>query len=110
MTTHVKYIVVDDLDASTDGVGTYRFALEGVAYEIDLSEENLGKLRAALAPFVAAGRRQPKNRTTAGGSRRSADAAVRDWWATHQQQLDLPTHRTHGPIPPTVREAYRAAH
>jgi len=106
----VHYTVVDDLDASTDGVGTYRFALEGVEYEIDLSQANVGRLRAALAPFVAAGRRQPKSRTTAGGSRRSADAAVRDWWATHQRDLRLPAHRTHGPIPREVREAYRTAH
>jgi nucleoid-associated protein Lsr2 len=109
--TRVQYTVVDDLDGSTDGVGTYRFALEGVEYEIDLSETNLGTLRDALAPYIAAGRRQARSRTTGRrGSNRSADAAVRDWWATHQQRLDLPTHRTHGPIPPTVREAYRAAH
>jgi hypothetical protein len=112
MATRVHYTVVDDLDGSTDGVGTYRFALEGVEYEIDLTKDNLGKLRGALAPFIAAGRRQPKTKATIGrrGPRRSADAAVRDWWATHQQRLSLPVHRGHGPIPAAVREAYRAAH
>jgi len=110
--TRTHYTVVDDLDGSTDSVGTYRFALEGVEYEIDLTEHNLGKLRGTLAPFIAAGRRQPKTKATTGrrGPRRSADPAVRDWWATHQRQLDLPTHRSHGPIPAAVREAYRAAH
>lgn len=109
MATRVHYTVVDDLDANTDGVATYRFALEGVEYEIDLSEENLGRLRAALAPFITAGRRQPKSKATVQRGR-SADAAVRGWWATHQQDLKLPAHRSHGPIPRAVREAYGAAH
>lgn len=109
MATRVHYTVVDDLDASTDGVSTYRFALEGVEYEIDLSEENLGRLRDALAPFITAGRRQPKSKTAARRGR-SADPAVRDWWATHQQDLKLPVHRSNGPIPRAVREAYHAAH
>lgn len=43
----VRTIVIDDLDAGTDGVGTDRFALEGVDYEIDLTPDNLGRLRAA---------------------------------------------------------------
>jgi len=113
--TRVHYTVVDDLDASTDGVGTYRFALQGVEYEIDLSEDNLDKLRAALAPFIAAGRRLPKAKTAArrpaGSSPGNSDAPlIRAWWATHQQELDLPPHRPRGWIPPKVRDAYRAAH
>ena len=114
MATVVQYTVVDDLDASTDGVGTYRFALEGVQYEIDLSEPNLGTLRDALAPFIAAGRRLPKHKTaprrgpgTSNG--RAAVAQIRDWWATHQQELNLPPHNTHGAIPRLVRDAYQAA-
>lgn len=114
MATVVQYTVVDDLDASTDRVGTYRFALEGVQYEIDLSEPNLGKLRDAVAPFIAAGRRLPKHKAaprrgpgTSNG--RSTVALIRDWWATHQQELNLPLHKTHGAIPREVRDAFQAA-
>jgi hypothetical protein len=111
----VHHTGVDDLDASSDAVGTYRFALEGVEYEIDLSRQNLDTLRAALAPFISAARRQPKSRTTTkrGHGRAtgvSPDAGVRDWWATHEQDLKLPPHRSHGPIPQAVRAAYSAAH
>ncbi|GGM28783.1 hypothetical protein GCM10011608_11940 [Micromonospora sonchi] len=113
MATTMTVVVTDDLDHSTDNVGTYRFALDGVVYEIDLAPHNLARLREALAPYNAAGRRLPKRAATRSSgvrdSRRAA-AEVRDFWATHQKQLGLPSHRSHGPIPHTVRAAYRAAH
>ena len=116
MATRVQYTVVDDLDASTDGVGTYRFALEGVEYEIDLSADNLTRLRSALAPFITAGRRLPKRppatRRAGGGTStgRPALAEIRDWWARNAQLLNLPPHLAHGRIPQQVRAAYHAAH
>ncbi len=61
MAIQVRYIVHDDFDGTTDGVGTYRFALQGREYEIDLSPANLTRLREALAPFITAGRRLPKS-------------------------------------------------
>jgi len=70
MATRTVSTVFDDLDGSTDGVRTYRFGLEDLTYEIDLSTDNLGRLRAALAPFITAGRRLPK--TTTAKPRRSA--------------------------------------
>lgn len=111
MATRVQYTVIDDLDASTDTVGTYRFALEGVDYEIDLSETNLTRLRAALAPFITAGRRLPKRgpatrrspKPTTGGL---TSARLRAWWAANAQAMNLPPHRTHGAIPQQVRDAY----
>jgi hypothetical protein len=45
--TRVHYTVVDHLDASTDGVGTHRFALEGAEYQIGLSAADLVELRDA---------------------------------------------------------------
>ncbi|MER7276641.1 histone-like nucleoid-structuring protein Lsr2 [Dactylosporangium sp. NPDC000244] len=65
MAKQTRTILIDDLDASTDGVGSRRFALDGVEYEIDLADHNLARLRAALAPFIAAGRRLPKQRRSA---------------------------------------------
>jgi hypothetical protein len=112
---HIQRTVVDDLDASTDGVGTYRFALEGVEYEIDLSQANLQRLRAALAPFTTAGRRLPKHKPAtrrASSSLTGPTAAtkrVRRWWADNAERDDLPPFRANGPIPTQVYDAYRTA-
>ena len=65
--------LVDDLDGRElrQGQGeTVTFGMDGVFYEIDLSSKNARKLRAALEPFIAAGRR------TSGGPR--APRGVRD--------------------------------
>lgn len=109
MASKTTVVVTDDMDHSTDNVGSYRFALEGVEYEIDLSPHNLERMREAFAPYIAAGRRLPKRtnrRRGPGTRRRSADAEVRRFWSTHQQ-VGLPPYRSHGPIPRTVRDAYR---
>jgi len=92
--TRIHRTVVDDIDASTDGVGTYRFVLEGVEYEIDLSEANLQRLRDALAPFTTAGRRLPKHkpatRRTSPTGPATATKRVRRWWADNAERDDLP--------------------
>ena len=49
--------LVDDLDGSTDDVGTVRIGLGEVFHEIDLSKANREKLRELLAPYRQAGRR-----------------------------------------------------
>lgn len=112
MTTRIETTVVDDFDASTDGVATVRFALQGVEYEIDLSQPNLQRLHDALAPFITAGRRLPKYRT---GKPATAPpprpAAVRHWWQQHEQTHHLPAWRANGPIPRQVYDdAYTRAH
>ena len=48
--------LVDDLDGS-QASGTVGFALDGKAYELDLSEANAHRLRDALAPFLASARK-----------------------------------------------------
>jgi hypothetical protein len=51
-------IIVDDIDGTEgDGIVTQRFSLGSDFYEIDLCPQNLLSLRAALEPFVSAGRR-----------------------------------------------------
>lgn len=59
--------LIDDLDGDTADE-TVEFSIDGRTYEIDLSKGNAGKLRDALASYVAAARR-------AGGRRRSSSAA-----------------------------------
>ncbi|GAB3486699.1 histone-like nucleoid-structuring protein Lsr2 [Amycolatopsis cihanbeyliensis] len=56
MAQKVLVEMLDDLDGS-EAAQTVPFALDGVSYEIDLSDENAASLRDELARFVAAGRR-----------------------------------------------------
>lgn len=49
-------VVTDDLDGSEEA-HTHRFGLDGVQYEIDLSEGNWRRLTEGLAPFIRAGRK-----------------------------------------------------
>lgn len=107
----VQRVVVqksDDLDGS-EATETVTFAVEGLAYEIDLNAEHAGELRAALAPFIAAGRR-------VGGVGRRASAspvtaaraydpqAVRAWAAS--QKIEIPAR---GRIPIAVVARFHAA-
>ncbi|MEU5554273.1 Lsr2 family protein [Micromonospora sp. NPDC047793] len=114
MATRTIFVVTDDLDHSQDNVGTYRFALEGVEYEIDLSAHNLARMREVFAPYIEAGRRLPKQPPARRGSgtrdSRSVNAQLRAFWATNEERMGLPPHRSHGLIPREVRDAYRDAH
>lgn len=81
--------LIDDID-ETPADETVVFALDGINYEIDLSEANAAKLREALAPYVVASRkvgrgsptphlrlvRSPATRTAADKERL---AAIRMW-------------------------------
>ena len=42
---------LDDIDFMAEA-RTVRFSLEGIHYEVDLSEANLQKLRDSLRPFI----------------------------------------------------------
>ncbi|MDG4834155.1 Lsr2 family protein [Solwaraspora sp. WMMD1047] len=116
MATKMTAVVSDDIDGSTDDVGTYRFAFNGVRYEIDLSRPNFDRMAAAFQPFIAAARRLPNSTarkqtghdTNAG--RRAANARIRTWWASHWQEHQLPEPKTRGSIPAGVRDAYQRAH
>lgn len=116
MATRTTSLVYDDLDGSTTDVGTYRFAFNGVLYEIDLSRPNFDRMAAAFQPFIAAARRLPKSAAKkrpghdADADRRAVNARVRRWWADHWQEQNLPEPRTRGALPPAVRDAYDAAH
>ncbi len=86
MAQKVQVVLVDDLDGGA-AEETVTFALDGVAYEIDLSHDNAAALRDTLATYVGHARRlgAGTRRTTTGRSRaRSTSdgpspAAVREW-------------------------------
>ena len=107
--------LVDDLDGDTADE-TVEFGIDGKNYEIDLSKDNAGKLRDALADFVAAARRSGGRRRAGGGSgsggagtgpkgRASVDReqnqAIRDWARKRGMKVS-----DRGRIPAEVLEAY----
>jgi hypothetical protein len=67
-------VLTDDLDGG-EADETVKFGLDGTQYEIDLSKKNAGKIRDALAPYLAAGRKVGRGGVVVGG--RAATARVR---------------------------------
>jgi hypothetical protein len=109
--------LIDDLDGS-EADETAGFGLDGVTYEIDLSEKNATTLREALAPFVATARRTGgrtarRTSTTATATARPAarsggsdeTAAIREWARNNGHTVS-----DRGRIAATVIDAYRKAH
>ncbi|GAA2791194.1 Lsr2 family protein [Saccharopolyspora taberi] len=91
MAQKVTVTLVDDLDGG-QADETVEFGLDGVSYQIDLSNENATELRDALANYVssarrAGGRKKPgprpgAGRAAAGGSTsadREQNQAIREW-------------------------------
>jgi Lsr2 len=115
MAQRVNVILVDDLDGS-DAAETVSFGLDGVDYEIDLSEAHASDLREALALYVGHGRRTGGRRRrgqAASGSGASTGPAsagptaaeVRAW--ARENGWDVPER---GRVSADVRSAYDAAH
>ncbi len=104
--------LIDDLDGGEAGE-TVEFSVDGVAYEIDLSANNAGKLRDSLAGYVAHARRAGGRRKAAtrpsgrggGGGRATVDreqnAAIREWARKRGMSVS-----DRGRIPSEVLEAY----
>jgi hypothetical protein len=115
MAQRVTVQLVDDLDGTAaDDISTVSFALDGVSYEIDLTEANAEKLRSGLEDFVNAARRtggRVKRGTTPGkragspAASREQTKAIRDW--ARQNGFDL---SDRGRIPANVIEAFEEAH
>jgi hypothetical protein len=102
--------MVDDLDGtSASDVSTVTFGLDGVEYEIDLSDSNATSLRKALDEFVQVGRRTGgrlrRGTPSAAKSATSGEAGqIREWAAENGYEL-----AGRGRIPGNVIEAYREA-
>jgi len=108
MAQKVQVLLVDDLDGS-QADETVTFGLDGVAYEIDLSSGNAGKLRSELAQYVehsrkaaAAPARRRRPRTGAG---REQSARIREWAKAHGKKIS-----ERGRIPADILAEYEAAH
>jgi hypothetical protein len=109
MAQKVLVQLVDDLDGtSSDDVSTLTFGLDGVEYEIDLSESNAERLRKALEVYVPAARRtggRKRRSVPLSGSGNNAEAgAIREW--ANENGYDL---AARGRIPGHVVAAYKEA-
>jgi hypothetical protein len=110
MAQRVNVVLVDDIDG-TDASETVGFALDGVDYEIDLSDAHASELRNALSLYVGHGRRTGGRRknakrtsTTTSSSGDGASAADIRAWA-RENGWDVPER---GRVSAEVREAYAA--
>jgi len=107
MSRNVSVVITDDLDGS-EGADTVRFALDGVNYEIDLSDQNRERLEGDLAPFIAAARRASRDRgrrTTRAASASVDRAAVRAW--AREEGLTI---SERGRISAEIIRQYEASH
>ncbi|WP_105032302.1 histone-like nucleoid-structuring protein Lsr2 [Arthrobacter ruber] len=109
MAQKVKIILIDDIDGG-EADETVRFGLDGVQYEIDLSEAHASELRAALGDYVAAARRSnsSKQRSSAPAApapaRNQEAAQIREW--ARENGYDV---SSRGRVNSEIVEAYRAA-
>ncbi|MGA9746712.1 MAG: Lsr2 family protein, partial [Nocardioides sp.] len=110
----VHVVLVDDLDGS-DADETVTFGLDGVDYEIDLTDAHAAALREAFALYVGHGRRTGGRRRKAGAASAgraatpatggATPAEIRVW--ARENGWDVPER---GRVAAEVREAYEAAH
>ncbi|MGK5740875.1 histone-like nucleoid-structuring protein Lsr2 [Micromonospora sp. URMC 103] len=113
MARKVITVLTDDLDGGKAD-RTVEFSLDGVAYTIDVSDENAGVLRKALDPYISAGRRigrgpvesarTPRRPTRSGGAvmDREQNRAIREWAVQNGYKIS-----ERGRIPVEVIEAYK---
>lgn len=115
MAREIKVIITDDIDGSPDA-DTVVFGWDGEMLEIDLSQENKEKLRAAIHPFVVKARRHDTpaggaNKKQPGGKKGEAknvaytrakeNKLIRAWAIEHG--YDVPQR---GRVPEHVRDAH----
>ncbi|RSS43568.1 Lsr2 family protein [Streptomyces sp. WAC08241] len=121
MAQRVVVTLSDDIEGG-EAAETVAFGLDGKMYEIDLNAANAKKLRKALAPYLAAGRKIPARIGAGAGAGPGAvggrggaaaythtdlapdPAAVRAW--AQSNKMDVPAR---GRIPKRVYEAFREA-
>lgn len=102
-----EFIIVDDLDGQRDNVRTHTFSLDAYRYEIDLSPQNLANLKAALEPYVSAGRikAKPRDRTKEKSTEsREERQRIRAWARDNGIEV-----AARGAFPKDVVNAYREA-
>ena len=104
MATKVWTTLQDDIDGS-NATQTIRFALDGIEYEIDVSDRNANQLRNSLGDFIAHSRKVGGRRARKAASSSQVDTrAVRKWAKANGIEVS-----SRGRIPAEVVERYKAA-
>lgn len=113
MARRIVHQLVDDIDGTLleSGEGeTVHFSVNGAAYEIDLTAEHADELRAALEPYIKAGRRAGSSggRTSAPrrrAARNNETGEIREWAKANGFTVS-----ERGRVPANIVDAYHAAH
>jgi hypothetical protein len=108
MAQRVEVVLIDDIDGG-HADETVTFALDGISYEIDLSEKNARKLRDALGGWTGHARRsggsRGRRRSAAAPAKRADLSSVREWARANGHQVS-----DRGRISAEVQAAYDKAH
>ncbi len=106
MAQKTQVVLVDDVDGGSADT-TVTFALDGTTYEIDLSNANAEKLRAAIAPWLGHARKVSRKATPARTTARSRGTAtdIRKWAREQGHTIS-----DRGRVAAEIRAAYEAAH
>ena len=113
MAKKIITVLTDDLDGG-DADRTVEFGLDGANYTIDLSDENAGKLRTLLEPYLTAGSRVGRSRIDGRGARqapaassrsnRDQNQAIREWAGKNGYEVS-----ERGRLPTSIVDAYHQA-
>ena len=105
MATKVLTTFQDDIDGS-NATQTIHFALDGVEYEIDVSDRNANRLRNSLDEFITHGRKVGGKRTRkkTASSGQVDTKAVRAWAQANGIEVNA-----RGRIPAEIIHRYRSA-
>lgn len=107
MAKKFEYTLIDDVDGSR-AAETVSFSLDGVSYDIDLSEENAKKLREEFGQWIKhsqkLSRRRPAIRRVAGVKAGIDAGAIRAWARSTGREVS-----DRGRIPMDIRQAYQEA-
>jgi hypothetical protein len=112
MAQRVEVVLIDDIDGG-NAAETVTFALDGVTYEIDLSDENARRLRDDFATWTGHARRAGTAKAASrrragagsGAAKRTDLAAVREWARANGHDVS-----DRGRISADVQAAYDKAH
>jgi nucleoid-associated protein Lsr2 len=103
MAQKITVVLEDDLDGGPADE-TVRFALDGAAYEIELSKKHAKALRRKLAPFISHARKAGRGPRRRGAAGRERSDRIRAWAKAHGVAVS-----DRGRIPASVAEQYEAA-
>ncbi|CAM5464488.1 MULTISPECIES: histone-like nucleoid-structuring protein Lsr2 [Actinomycetes] len=111
MAQKIVTIYTDDLTGEESSeVATHSLAVDGIAYEVDLAPDSYDKLLEAIGPFLKAGRRTGRMKTSA-GARKSGSASgsgetakIRAWAKENGYEVN-----ERGRVSAEIREAYQNA-